>query len=115
MSSILSLSTGSGFWSPIVWIIAFIVAFIVAVIIRSLGSKRYKPGTVQTASYLSGNVEPDPGDVHLRGGNLYWGFTEAMSGYYERLAPLHSGHLQDYLLWFIAVAAVVLVVLGVLR
>jgi nicotinamide mononucleotide adenylyltransferase len=38
-----------------------------------------------------------------------------MSGYYRRLAPLHTGHLQDYLIWFVAVAAVVLVVLGVLR
>jgi hypothetical protein len=115
MASILPLSTGVGFWSPIVWIVAFVAALVVAAIIRSLGSKRYKPGTGQTAPYLSGNAAPDPGAVHLRGSNLYWGFTEAMSGYYRRLAPLHTGHLQDYLIWFVAVAAVVLVVLGVLR
>ena len=108
-----TLETGTGFWDPIVWIIVFIVAFLIALAIWLLGEKGYRPGTQQVKPYLSGNVEPEKADVHMRAGNLYWGFTEAMKGYYSRLVPLHTGVLNDYVLWFLGVMALVFVIVGV--
>jgi hypothetical protein len=108
-----TLETGTGFWDPIVWIIVFIVAFLIALAIWLLGEKGYRPGTQQVKPYLSGNVEPEKADVHMRAGNLYWGFTEAMKGYYSRLVPLHTGMLNDYVLWFLGVMALVFVIVGV--
>lgn len=114
MADILTLITGTGFWNPIVWVIAFIIVLIVAYLLWMYGEKDYRKGTDQTKPFLSGNIEPDKADVHVRGGNLYWGFTEALDGYYSRLVPVHSGILTDYLLWFLGVMAVVIVVVGVI-
>ncbi len=113
MADIITLQTGAGFWNPVVWIIAFFIAMVIAWLIWITGEKDYRKGTPQTKSFLSGNEEPEKAEVHLRAGNLYWGFTEALQGYYSRLVPLHSGILNDYLLWFLGVMAIAIVVVGV--
>jgi len=38
------LETTGGYWSPIVWIIAFIVAFLIAYIIWGIGEKKHAKG-----------------------------------------------------------------------
>jgi hypothetical protein len=113
MISSITLETGTGFWSPVLWIVAFVIALIIAYIIWALGESSYRKDTRQVKPYLSGNPEPAKGDVHVRAGNLYWGFTEALKGYYSRVVPLHTGILNDYVLWFLAVMALVLVIVGV--
>jgi len=114
MDPIATLETGFGYWNPLAWLIAFVVAGIIAWVIWSAGEKGYRKGTEQVKPFLSGNAEPAKGDVHLRAGNLYWGFTEALSGYYERIVPLHSGILNDYILWYLGVTALLMVaVIGV--
>lgn len=108
-----TLNTGFGAWNPIVWLGIFAVAMALAVVIRSPGSKRYKKKTAQTKPFYSGNVEPSDSDSHIRAGNLYWGYIEALRSYYVKLVPLHAGDVSEYVLWMLGVLAlVVLVVLA---
>ena len=62
----------------------------------------------------AGNAEPEKGAVHIRASNLYWGFLQALKGYYEAIVPLHTGVLTDYMVWFVAVTALLLVIVGVI-
>lgn len=108
-----SLYTGFGSWNPLIWVVAFIITVIIAWIIWLRGESDYKKDTEQTKPFISGNPEPEKGEVHVRGGNMYWGFTKALEDYYDRVVPLHSGILTDYILWFLGVMALVMVlVLG---
>ena len=106
--------TGSGIWAPLAWLAAFVAATIVVYLLWTRGESSYKKGTEQGRPYLSGNAEPEKGAVHIRASNLYWGFLQALKGYYDALVPLHTGILTDYMVWFVAVTAVLLVILGVL-
>ena len=105
-----TLYTGFGSWNPLLWFVAFVIAIILAWLIWRRGESGYNKDTQQTKPFISGNAEPDKGDVHVRGGNMYWGFTNALEGYYERMVPLHSGILTDYILWFLGVMALVMVI-----
>lgn len=104
-----TLLTEAGFWNPLAWILGLVVAAIIAWLIYSLGEKGFKAGTPQTEPFLSGNKEPRKDQVHIRAGNLYWGYLEALKGYYDRLVPLHTGNLHDYVLWYLGITAVFLV------
>jgi len=106
--------TGYGIWAPLAWLVAFIVATIVVYLIWKTGESSYKVGSEQGRPYLSGNAEPEKGAVHIRASNLYWGFLQALKGYYEAIVPLHTGVLTDYMVWFVAVTALLLVIVGVI-
>lgn len=109
-----TLFTGYGFWNPLVWLIVMLVALFFSYLIWRCGESDYDEGTEQTKPYLAGNDEPSKSDVHVRGGNLYWGFTDALKGYYERLIPLHSGIVNDYVSWFLIGALAIFVVVVLL-
>ena len=109
-----SLSTGSGFWNPLIWVIAIIVAFLLIYVIRSLGKKEYKDKTGQTQSFLSGNPEYKKEQMHIKGSNVYWGFTESLKWVYSFLRRMHNGNASDYVLWFIVVMSILLIVVGVI-
>jgi hypothetical protein len=64
--------------------------------------------------FIGGNVAREKGALHIRAGNLYWGFTESLKGYYQVVMPAHSGVLNDYLLWFLGITAILLVIVVVL-
>jgi len=114
MSSATTLSTGAGFWDPVIWVIAAAVALFIAWLIWRSGESGYTGGPEEEAPFISGNRDPGPAALHVPGGNLYWGFSTALSGMYDRLIPIHTGILRDYLLWFLGVtAAVMVVVVGV--
>ncbi len=108
-----TLPTGSGFWNPIAWLIAFIVSLLIVYIIRSFGRRDYKKDTEQVKPFLSGNVE-EPDKLMLKSENLYWGFKESMKGYYQMMKKLHTGDLRDYVLWFIIVIILLFVVVEVI-
>lgn len=112
MAFIETLSTGYGSWNPLFWVFAFAIALIIGWVIWRRGESSYKKDTEQVKPYLSGNPEPEKGDVHIRAGNMYWGFTEALKGYYDILIPLHTGILTDYMLWFLGVMAVMLIIVA---
>ena len=106
-----ALDSGFGTWAPLVWVAAFLLALTVGYVIRSFGKSDYKKDSEQTKPFLSGNEEPDENLIHVRGSNLYWGYLEALKGYYEKLTALHTGSMADYLLWFFGVMAI-MVLLG---
>ncbi len=108
------LLTGYGIWVPVAWLAASVVAGIVIYLLWKTGESSYKKGTELERPYLSGNMEPEKGAVHVRASNLYWGFLQALKGYYDVLVPVHTGVLTDYMIWFVAVTAAILVFVGVL-
>ncbi|MCK5242333.1 hydrogenase [bacterium] len=110
MEYMTTLSSGSGFWHPLLWLTAFVVVVVLAVIIRSFGARKYKMDTEQTKPFLSGNDESDPNEIHVRAGNLYWGYLETLKGYYEKMISLHTGNPADYLLWLFGVLALVVLI-----
>ncbi|MCP1662794.1 MAG: hydrogenase [Methanocalculus sp. MSAO_Arc1] len=109
-----TLLTGYGFWNPVFLILAGLVTSLVAYLLWRRGVSTYRRGSEQERPYLSGNPEPEKNAVHIRGGNVYWGFTEGLKGFYSRVIPAHSGDLNDYMLWYfgvmIAICAVVVIV-----
>jgi len=52
--------------------------------------------------------------VHVRAGNLYWGFLDAMEGYYSSIVSLHTGDLHDYVLWYLGVSSLFLIVVVII-
>jgi hypothetical protein len=107
------LSSGYGLWDPILWMLVFIISLVFAWVLWISGVSTYKKGSEQGRPYLSGNAEPAKGEVHIRAGNLYWGFTEGIKGYYQRIVPLHTGIVTDYLLWMFWVAGILLIIVMV--
>ena len=115
MSLLLPLDTGAGLWDPLLWVLGAAVAGAIALLLYALGEEGFRPGTARADPFLSGNPEPAKELVHVRSGNLYWGFLSAMEGYYRRLVPIHTGDLHDYILWYMGVTALFLVVVVIFR
>ena len=103
--------TGSGFWNPIIWVVAIIVAFLIAVIIRGFGNKEYKKKTGQTQAFLSGDTEYEKEQMHIKDSNVYWNFTESLKWVFDSLKKMHTGNVSDYALWFVIVIAILFIVL----
>jgi len=106
----MTLNTYGGYWSPIVWVIAFVVAFLIVYILWGMGERKHKKGE-QTKPFISGTEEPSKQEVHVRGGNVYWGFTEVLKGYYNLMKKMHTGIINDYVLWFIGIGAILFLVI----
>jgi len=109
-----SLQTGSGFWHPLLWGIAIVIAFFIVYILRGLGNKTYKKQTEQTKSFLSGNPEYEKEQMHVKGSNVYWGFTEVLKGVYDLLKKMHNGNASDYVMWFVVVMGVLFILVVML-
>ena len=106
-----TLATGAGTWNALLWLGALLVAWLVAWFLRSFGRGDFVAVGDKAKPFLSGNAEPEKEAVHIRASNLYWGFTEALEGYYKRLAPLHSGIVTDYALWLLGSTALLILLL----
>ena len=109
-----TFQTGSGFWNPIVWIIAILISFLIVLIVRGFGRKDFKDKTGQTQAFLSGNPEYEKEVMHIKGGNVYWGFTESMKWIIDGLEKMHTGNVSDYVLSFIIIMAILLLLIGVI-
>ena len=105
------LDYGYAVWAPIVWIIALVVIGVIVLIWRNRGRKSYKKGTAQTDIFLSGIKVPPEEQRHVKSENIYWGFFEALKGLYDRMMKPHTGIINDYILWFVAVLAVTILIL----
>ncbi len=93
------------FWAPLVCLVALLIILVVAYGYRSRGQGKYKEGTDQTQIFLAGEDAPDAADRHIRAHNMYWGFFEAMKRYYGPTVRAHTGIVNDYLIWLLALAA----------
>lgn len=105
------LESGYAFWNPIIWIIVFIVVGIMVYFFRRRGQKEYKKDTDQTRIFLCGEEVPEAGERHIRVGNIYWGFFETLKEYYNQVLRVHTGIINDYILWFVAATALSVIIL----
>ena len=105
------LESGYAFWNPLIWIIVFIVLMLVVYFFRRRGQKGYKQDTDQVRIFLCGEEVPEAGQRHIRVGNIYWGFFETLKDYYDRVTKAHTGIINDYILWFVAVTAISAIIL----
>ncbi|MFW6102515.1 MAG: hydrogenase [Chloroflexota bacterium] len=105
------LESGYAFWNPLIWIIVFIVVMIIVYFFRRRGQKGYKKDTDQARIFLCGEEVPEAGERHVRVGNIYWGFFETLKEYYDQLLRPHTGIINDYILWFVAIMAISVIVL----
>jgi hypothetical protein len=78
---------------------------------RRRGQKAYKKGTDQARIFLCGEEVPEAGERHIRVGNIYWGFFETLKEYYNLILRPHTGVINDYILWFVAVTAISVLIL----
>jgi len=104
-----TFETGSGFWNPLIWITAIVIAFLVVYILRGYGKKEYKEETEQTKVFLSGNPEYEKEKMHIKGSNVYWGFTESLKWIYKALEKMHTGNVSDYILWFVVIMGILFI------
>ncbi len=103
-----AMRTGHGAWSPRPWVLVFVAAVGVAMWIRSVGRGDNRTGGEAGKPFISGNDLADPEDARVASSHMYWGYLEAMRGYYRRLMEFHSGILTDYVMWFLVVLAAAL-------
>ena len=109
-----TLQTDFGFWNPLIWVLAFVICFLVIYILRGFGRSDYKQNTEQTKVFLSGNPEGEKENLHIKGSNVYWGFTESLKWVYKLLDKMHTGNVSDYVLWFVIILGILFIILGVM-
>ncbi|ALM75636.1 hypothetical protein [Thermococcus barophilus] len=105
------LVTGSGYWSPLLWLAFLILFALIGYIIYSRGNPSYKKESEQVKPYLSGNAEPSKEKIQVKASDIYWGFIEALKEYYRVLQAIHTGDVRDYILWYLGVGTVILFLL----
>jgi len=105
------LTYGYAVWSPIVWLVVLVVLGLIVLYVRSRGQKRYKKGTAQTDVFISGVQVPPAEQRHVPAHNIYWGFFEGMRGIYDTIMRPHTGIINDYILWLVAIVTLTVVVL----
>jgi len=97
-------------WGPVEFTVATaLLVLLTYASSRLLFNTKHKKG-LQQKPFLGGNDAEAP---HYAAGNLYWGFTRALEGYYKKVVPLHSGNINDYMSWFVIVMAALLVLMTV--
>ena len=109
-----TFETGSGFWNPIVWLVVLLIIFLIIYILRGFGNKSYKKDTEQTKPFLSGNPEYEKEKMHIKGSNVYWGFTESLKWIFNILDKMHTGNVSDYVLWFIIIISILFLAVGLI-
>jgi hypothetical protein len=106
-----ALDYGYAVWSPLVWVLSLVVIGVIVLILRNRGQKSYKKGTAQGDIFLSGIAVPAAEQRHVKAANVYWGFFEALKGFYNAMMRPHTGIVNDYILWFVAVVTVTVLIL----
>ncbi|MCD6390513.1 MAG: hydrogenase [Dehalococcoidia bacterium] len=107
--------SGYEFWNPIIWLITFAVVMVIVYFFRKRGVEKYKKGEDQTKIFLCGEEVPGAEQRQVRGGNVYWGFFETLKEYYDGIVRLHTGIVNDYVVWFVAVMAISAIILLIVK
>jgi len=102
-----TLVTGGGYWNPIVFIIAFGIVDVITLIIYRAGEGDYT-SELGGKPFLSGNPEISKENSHIAGGNLYWGLVEGLDEFYTVMKKMHTGIINDYIIWYLVVLVIVL-------
>jgi len=103
------------FWNPVICIIAFIILTAITGLFISRGQKKYKKGTAQTEIFLSGEELPTVEQRHIKSHNIYWGFFKTLKQYYDPTVRAHTGIINDFIIWLIAIVSLTAVILLIAR
>ncbi len=98
-------------WNPLVGVCFFLLIVLFVYFIRSCGEGKCQEKTEQTRPFFSGNL---PSQNSLKIHKVYWGFFEALKGYYHRLKAIHNGIINDYVYWFVLVVVIILILFVIL-
>jgi len=109
-----TLQTEFGYWNPLIWGLAIVICFLLIYIIRGFGKSDFKPTGEKGKVFLSGNPEGEKEALHIKGSNIYWGFTESLKWVYKLLDKMHTGNVSDYVLWFVIILGILFVIIGVM-
>ncbi|MEM0360004.1 MAG: hypothetical protein QXK06_01530 [Candidatus Diapherotrites archaeon] len=96
-------------WSPLVFIVSIVLVSLVVVVVRFFGKKDFVDGKFRADAFLSGNKPEEKHEV--KASNFFWGFFEALKGYYEKMLAIHTGLLNDYIFWFVFCVSLILIAL----
>ncbi len=109
-----TLVTGFGLWNPFVWVIAFLLLYVTIKFFQDHGQPDTEKEGDMVLPFTSGNYLSE-NDLRIKASNVYWGFIEAMKGYYSTLSKIHTGVMSDYVYWYIGVLAIIIILVGVGR
>lgn len=91
-----------GIWSPLVMILVIAVTTLVAYLFYYMGNSSYTRTKYKGEPFISGNAPPtDVSKIHVGGDNLFWGFTEALEKYFDKVIKGHTGVINDYIYWMV--------------
>lgn len=105
-----TLETGSGFWTPIVWVIAAVIMLLLLVILRNRGRSDEKVGAEKLVLAMSGDIELKDEQKQLKENTVFWGFTQNLSGVYSWLEKIFRGNVRDYVLWFVIILGILFII-----
>jgi len=103
------LETGKGFWEPITFLAFALLVCLAMLIIRMFGRKGFTYSKSKARAFFSGNLTDE--NTRVKASDYFWGFFEAMKPYYNLIMKIHTGIINDYVLWFIIVASLLLIAL----
>lgn len=102
------------YWNPIVWLLLFVVVLLAVCLVMLLGkssSGRVLDGKTEEevdgkyATFFGGEKNTHS---HVGGSDLFWGFKHDFKGYFRVMGNMHSGVVNDYALWVVFAAAVII-------
>ena len=105
-----TIETGSGFWTPIVWVIAAVVILLLLVILRGRGRSDSKVGAEKLGLLMLDDREIKDEQKQLKNNSLFWGFVQNLSGVYSWLEKIFQSNIRDYVLWFVVILGVLFII-----
>ena len=52
--------------------------------------------------------------MHIKGSNIYWGFTVSLKWIFDNLKKMHTENTSDYVLWFVVIISILFIVVGMI-
>lgn len=104
---IFELLTGPSTWMPITMAFSGLILLLVVLLIKASGKKGFKYSEGKAMPFYSGNIPSE--NTRFKASGFFWGFTEALKNYYSLMKRIHTGIVNDYVFWFVASAAIILI------
>ncbi|MBQ9985645.1 MAG: hypothetical protein IJP38_05005 [Oscillospiraceae bacterium] len=102
-------------WNPKLWLILFAIVLIAVFIViltgdntrgRVLEKSEEDSEDGKYATFFGGEKSAHS---HVSGSDLFWGFKHDFKGYFKFIQGMHSGVVNDYALWVVVGAALIVV------
>ena len=105
-----------GVWEPMAWLILFVVLFGAALIFMIITPPTREKAAAGSASEVDGKYavffSGEKSEYsHARSMDLFWGFRHSLSRWFNFITGAHTGNVNDYSLWAVSGAALIMVFL----